>query len=343
MSLVARQSRVAAASLGALLALAALGCGGDRDALTGRARASILGGALAPHDTAVVAIGNFAGGNCSGSLISPRLVLSARHCVADTAGRDVQVLCGQTEFEDPDSPGAVFEVAGPEITDRTEDYLPLSAIILPEGVDGDLCGTDEALLVLKEPLTGVTALEPRLEQAVDVGERYSAVGYGVDETDSERLAGVRKRLDDLEVACSGEGCGVADVRDNEWVGSGGPCSGDSGGPALDEQGRVIGVVSRGKDGCAEPVFGDIASRAEWLKLEAIRAANATREKPPAWAPCDAPEPCTYDDTSADDASCSLGRRPTAGWPAALLGWGLVGAARARRRRPGIVKIAPRRG
>jgi MYXO-CTERM domain-containing protein len=230
-------------------------------------------------------------------------------------------------------------VAEPEITDDPDDYHALSEIVLPEGIERDLCGTDVVLLVLEEPLTGITPLEPRLEPAVEAGELYSAVGFGVDEDEDGHPAGVRKRLDDLQVECGGDTCGFGDIRGNEWVGSGGPCNGDSGGPALDADGRVIGVVSRGTSGCGEPVFGDVASRADWLKQQAIRVANLDREMPPPWAPCDEQNPCVEPPSEpADDegleSSCSVGfqRRSNAGtWLVLILG--AVTGWRRRRDRP----------
>lgn len=322
---------------GGLLALGTLACGSEH---TEAVRATIFGGAPAPDDSAVVAVVNFAGGQCSGSVIAPRLVLTARHCVADTATEDTRVVCGQTEFTDPDSAGAVFVVPGPEITDNPDDYRALSAILIPEGVDQDLCGTDVVLLVLEQPLPNVTPLEPRLDSPVTVGEPYSAVGYGVDRAEEDNPSGVRKRLDDLNVECLGQDCSEGDIRDNEWVGSGGPCPGDSGGPALDAEGRVIGVVSRGKDPCADPVFGDVATRATWLRAEALRLANAADQEPPAWTPCDAPDPCTYDDHPESDeeeleSSCATAPRARTGWPSGLLALALALAfsLRARGRRP----------
>lgn len=317
----------------ALWASSGLGCSPEG---TNRLSAPILGGEPAPDDTNVVAVVNFAGGHCSGSLLAPRLVLSARHCVADTFEEDAPVICGRTDFRDPDSPGAVFVVAQPEISEKLEDYRALSEIVLPEGVDRDLCGTDVVLLVLKEPLEGITPLEPRLDVPVAAGELYSAVGFGVDESEDGHPSGVRKRLDDLEVECGGDECRFEEIRSNEWVGSGGPCNGDSGGPALDADGRVIGVVSRGTNGCGAPVFGDVASRADWLKAQAIRVANLDRSEPPVWAPCDERHPCAAAEPQepvADErltSSCQVSPRPQgsgSGWLLAAAALGL------RRRRP----------
>jgi V8-like Glu-specific endopeptidase len=286
---------------------------------------AVFGGSAAPDDSAVVAVVNFSGGQCSGSLIGPNLVLTARHCVADTREKDVNVVCGETPFKAPDSAGAIFVVPLPEITENPDDYLSVAEIRMPAGQDADLCGTDVALLRLKQLLGGVTPLAPRVTEPVVTGEPYASVGYGIDGSLADMPSGTRKRLDDLQVTCAEASCRGRDVRESEWLGSGGPCPGDSGGPALDARGRVIGVVSRGSSGCTQPVFSDVATRADWLQNEAITAARAARQQPPAWA-CDDAHSCAPPADGEPKETCSFappGRSGTVrhGWPALLLlGW-----------------------
>jgi hypothetical protein len=324
-----------------LAALLLAACGGEPSGngeQPGEAQQAIFGGSPAPRDQAVVAVVNFSGGQCSGSLIAPNLVMTARHCVADTVEKDVQVVCGETPFKAPDSAGAIFVVPSPTISDNPDDYLAVAEIRMVADQDADLCGTDVALLRLKQPLDGVTPLDPRVTEPVSKGEAYAAVGYGLDESLADKPSGERKRLGDLQVVCSDASCRGNDVRDNEWIGSGGPCQGDSGGPALDAEGRVIGVVSRGNVGCKTPVFSDVASRADWLQNEAIAAAHAAGQQPPVWA-CDDTHSCAVPSSDDPKESCSFA--PAATSTNARYGW-LSGLALLWRRRRGLMFIRPKR-
>ena len=178
---------------------------------------------------------------------------------------------------------------------------------------------------------------------VEAGEPYTAYGFGDDEADAG--AGVRRRLDGLSVDCVGLSCPDREVFETEWVGSDGVCSGDSGGPALDASGRVIGVVSRGYRGCRAPVYGSIPAFAAFLESEALRAAAEGGYEPPVWAggrelPA-AEEPS--EGPGAPASSCALaGRAGTnAGALALALAWALAGGARrsARARRVALRRIA----
>lgn len=241
---------------------------------------ALRGGEPAPAESQVVAVVNIAGGQCTGSPITPDLVLTARHCVGATNESTNRVDCDETRFVDPDSAGAMFVLTTPTVTEDPADYHRVRTVrVLPDG-DASLCGRDIALLELSEPLD-VRPLIPRVDVPARAGDAYAAYGYGDDE--AEQGSGVRRQLLDRQVLCAGKECADEGVRDTEFLGSDGVCGGDSGGPALDPERRIAGVVSRGFAGCTGPIYGDVAAFADFLKSEALAAAARGGYEAPAWA------------------------------------------------------------
>ncbi|HEY8944079.1 MAG TPA: S1 family peptidase [Polyangiaceae bacterium] len=292
------------AGVGLLLALTTAGCGEPAEAE--RQTLAIRGGEAAPEAEQVVALVNFAGGQCTGVPIGPELVLTARHCIGATNETSSQVDCEKTAFVDPDSAGAMFVLLTPTITDDPEDYRAVESVHVPPGVDASLCGNDVALVRLEERLP-VAPLIPRVDVPALAGEPYTAYGFGDDE--GTEGPGVRRRLTGLSVACVAPACADAEVRATEWLGSDGVCSGDSGGPALDVQGRILGVASRGYSGCRSPIYGAVHAFGGWLKQETLRAAQARGDEPPNWARGFSTDPRYHYEVGArcsDDEQCASG-------------------------------------
>ena len=122
---------------------------------------------------------------------------------------------------------------------------------------------------------------PRLDEALAAGEGYFAVGFGLT-ADGANDSGLRRRRDGLFATCVGEACGVPNVAPTEWGGDTGICSGDSGGPAIDLSGRVVGVTSRGGAGCSAPVYGYTVGWAQWIRDVAGYAAGLGGYAAPSW-------------------------------------------------------------
>ena len=256
----------------------------DPDAGVGSVRSAISGGQPDSADSSVFVLVSHRGSAgvalCTASLIAPNLLLTARHCVANVTTEAVS--CETTEASAPFAANTLY-AANPSSVEQATATFRASAVAVPSQAT-DICGFDLALVTLEStvPATVAQPLVPRLDRPVLRGEAYSAVGYGQDSVGDAGIPGMRIMRAGLKVSCAPGSCG-AGVEASEFIGDTGICSGDSGGPALDADGHVVGVVSRSGDDCAHPVYGAVATWKDWIIGVTRQAALRGGYTPPAWA------------------------------------------------------------
>ena len=246
-------------------------------------RQEIKGGQIDNDTRAIVgvfAISGRSGGTCSGTLIAPNLVLTAQHCIAQVSSSYVQ--CGRSGFGSTFSPSNILITTQTYMPQNPRSYYPGAEVHIPPG-GRDMCGFDIALVILRNnvPPTEATPIPPRLTEPPVRGELYSAHGYGHigDGTGS----GVRRRINGRRVQCEGADCpSYTSVQGTEFLGTDGTCQGDSGGGAIDGQGRVIGALSRGPDGCVASIYSSPARWSDWMREVGAKAAQVGKYPAPQW-------------------------------------------------------------
>jgi len=240
---------------------------------------AIQGGEIDHENIGVVGLTRTVFPSCSGILVAPNLVLTAQHCLFNTEQR--YVICGQSGFTSRVPARAIFATPDTSFSLQGRNFRG-QQIFTPPGSD-DLCGYDIALLMLGEnvPQDEVPYVIPRIDIPTFVGERYDAIGYG--HIGDGSGSGTRRILRDREVSCVGEMCqSIYQVDEREFRGSSGTCPGDSGGPALDVDGQVLGVVSRGPEGCGDSIYTAVYPWADWMREVGTQAAEVGGYEPPPW-------------------------------------------------------------
>ncbi|MFO0678224.1 MAG: S1 family peptidase [Polyangiaceae bacterium] len=293
-------------ALGAVLVAAcSAGAQGDGNVaahLLGTSEQSIQGGSVDSANKYPYAVGIYdtaAGGICSGALIAPNLVLTARHCVAEVGSESVN--CDTDEFGATTSPSNLVVTTDNAISQTAKIYRARKVFTPPAT---KFCGNDIALIMLSTsvPATEATPIVPAVYAPITdhskFDMKYTAIGYGVTAPNSSNSAGTRRFKENISIQCiPGDAlfdCGDltgAPLTPNEFVAGAGTCQGDSGSSAYEQKSFTagapisLGVLSRGgssRTQCMDAIYTRVDSWRDLVISAAVEAAQTGNYTPPSW-------------------------------------------------------------
>lgn len=253
---------LAAAALASLAAACAVSPSADES--TAKGSSPIINGKDSPNGiqdaVVLLTITDGAFGACSGTLLAPNLVLTARHCVSKTADQpfacDItgKLLGGGTQVGADHPPNTIAVHVGnqrPAFGSGPVTPAARGAKIFHNG-SKTLCNADIALVLLDANVEGGTIAPVRIDAPPVVNESFTAVGWGV--TVLDPFPDVRQQRENVRIKHVGPYENFSEaVPPNEFQIGEAICSGDSGGPAMaTTSGAVLGVVSRGGNGTSNP-------------------------------------------------------------------------------------------
>lgn len=315
--------------LGALFLLAAFAafaaCSTPSDeARTGTIAQRIQGGATDAADTYAVGVCRNVGRTpghcedfCSGALILPNVVATARHCVSEAPE---SVDCSTSPVFGAMRTGPLYITTNGTMGPTTGDagWYRVANVRVPD--DGHICGGDMALLELEAQVPADVAkpITPGVQYSIWDPAQYepifAAIGYGNQSTAQNDGLGTRRKLDYVSVLCvpgSNTYC-APPFSDLEFVGGDGTCSGDSGSSAFErttyDKGAPVslGVLSRGGAKgatCTGSIYTRFDTKRDFvLSVGAEASAGWTLYPEPTWT---VPKPAAFphsSDAGAVDAS-----------------------------------------
>ncbi len=213
------------------ISIALGGCAPEKSADGGRAQVdrAINGGDLETGQDSVVYIAHQSGSACTGTIISPRVVLTAKHCIAnmDSSGNMTSQLSA--------SGFGIWIGASPNIGwGWNPDYTVSEVRTTPGSAITD---NDMALLIIAGVMTQMPYNVVSSYSSGFVGSDVYLIGYGLDSCVNGTAggdAGTKRRTTDQVVSYEGINSFVTQGR--------GAVSGDSGGPVFNTNYEVVGVM-----------------------------------------------------------------------------------------------------
>ncbi len=271
--------------VGALVVTCIASCGGAPSTdVTGTTSSPIQGGTTDKTHQFAVGVVQLAQEQqnmvafCTGVLLAPNLVATARHCVAMLASTTID--CTNSTFGPLFPPSDVFVTIDTTITMNSQ-FVPVSSVVVPSGANQTaVCGNDIALLILSENIDLPEYVEPVITPPMtdpQFEHEVTAIGYGID-TPTDMMgttAGTRRIKENVQLTCIPNDTTFTDcfsdpsarqvLTANEFVSGDSTCEGDSGSGAFEQgnfnQGKWVafGVLSRGgvsTDGttCEQPIY-----------------------------------------------------------------------------------------
>jgi hypothetical protein len=260
---------IEAAIAGAMFSAGVACAGSEASEERRETRAAIVLGepSPSPDDDAVVLLRHeLQGGEflCTGALVAPNLVVTARHCVAYVNDGLFQCSVRGEAIPGPDGGGILGADVPPESIEVYAHEVP-GAVPVAKGrqivstLSLTSCVNDLAFVVLDRSLS-LPVASVRLGTKTVAGEAVTVLGYGIEQAGPAELAWPARPRKKARQTIASVGPDsdddVTTLRPRTLVTQGpSVCQGDSGGPALSDKTRaVVGIYTLhgGSDDCTSP-------------------------------------------------------------------------------------------